>query len=143
MEEKEIYMKRRYGKKDESNQNMQPVSGYLIARRDAAEEEEKELLYKILGPVFFGKRAAKTDEELIQLFREKYGIDVRNDFYEGDEHFDEYMEAQNAIAEGYSIYGGSILFDDGGVADLAEQVWGHMEQEKKYGFRRINTMLEE
>ena len=142
-EEKEIYRKQSDRRKEERNQNIQPVSEYLIARRDATEEEQKELLFRVLGPVFFGEKAAKTDEELIQLFREKYGIDVLNDFYEGDEHFEEYVEAQNAIAEGYSIYGGSILFDDGGVANLAEQVWERMEQEKKYGFRRINTMLEE
>lgn len=151
MKEKSVYRKKvheknayeTYEKRKGSNQRSQPVSEYLIACRESTKEEQKELLYRILGPVFFGKKAARTDAELIRLFQEKYGIDVVNDFYEGDDHYEEYLEAQNAIAEGYSIYGGSITFADGGVADLAEQIWGRMEQEKKHEFRRINTMLEE
>ena len=131
------------GNSNRGKRKSQPVSEYLIACRETAEEDQKELLYRILGPVFFGEKAARTDKELIHLFWEKYGIDVLNDFYEGDDHYDEYIEAQNAIAEGYSIYGGSIAFEDDGLADLAEKVWDHMEREKHHKFRRINTMLEE
>ena len=40
---------------------------------------------------------------------------------EGDEHYEEYLEAQQAIAEGMSIYGGEIAFDDSVLAELAEQ----------------------
>lgn len=142
-EEKKKYVKQKYEKRNRNDRNMQPVSEYLIACRESTEEEQKELLYRILGPVFFGERAARTDQELIRLFQEKYGIDVLNDFYEGDDHYDEYVEAQNAIAEGYSIYGGSIAFEADGLADLAEKIWNHMELDKHHKFRRINTMLEE
>ena len=77
------------------------------------------------------------------MFQEKYGIDVQHDFVEGDEHYDEYLEAQQAIAEGMSIYGGEIGFGDSTLAELAEHVWAWMEEKDRNGFRRINTMLEE
>ena len=97
----------------------------------------------MMGPVFFGQKAAENDSELAELFRSRYGIDVQRDFYEGDEHYEEYLEAQQAIAEGMSIYGGEIAFDDSVLAELAERVWDIMEEKDRKGFRRINTMLEE
>ena len=120
-----------------------PSSYYLLARDDQTSERQKDLLYEVLGPVFFGKKEAESEEELAAFFRERYGIDVRNDFYEGDEHYDEYLEAQQAIAEGMSIYGGKIAFEDEAMAEFAEQIWEDMEAEDEKGFRRINTMLEE
>ncbi len=120
-----------------------PSSMYLIAKGDQLSERQKELLCEVLGPVFFGEKEAGSEEELAAFFREQYGIDVRNDFYEGDEHYEEYREAQQAIAEGLSIYGGRITFEDGTLAELAERLWKDMETEKGQGFRRINTMLEE
>ena len=53
------------------------------------------------------------------------------------------IEAGQAIAEGMSIYGGEIAFDDSVLAELAERVWDIMEEKDRKGFRRINTMLEE
>ena len=47
------------------------------------------------------------------------------------------------IAEGMSIYGGEIAFDDSVLAELADRVWDIMEEKDRKGFRRINTMLEE
>ena len=125
------------------NRGQSPESSYLIARGEETQEQQKELLYRVLGPVFFGKKAAGNLAELVELFREKYGIDVLEDFCEGDEHYEEYCEAQEAIAEGLSIYDGAIPFQECGVAELAEQVWGSMEEDEKGKFRRINTMLEE
>ena len=119
-----------------------PSSYFLLAEDEQTAQRQKDLLYEVLAPVFFGKKEAESEEELAAFFRERYGIDVRNDFYEGDEHYDEYLEAQQAIAEGMSIYGGKIAFEEGTLADLAEQIWEDMEEEDK-GFRRINTMLEE
>ena len=104
-----------------------PSSSYLLAESEEAAKRQKE---------------AGSEEELAAFFREKYGIDVHDDFYEGDEHYEEYREAQQAIAEGMSIYGGSIAFEDGTLAELAERIWADMETEES-GFRRINTMLEE
>lgn len=118
-------------------------SSYLIACDEKERERQKELLYKVMGPIFFGQKAAENDEELTELFRIRYGIDVRRDFYEGDEHYEEYLEAQRAIAEGMSIYGGEIAFEDSVLADLADRVWKVMEEKDRQGFRRINTMLEE
>ena len=118
-------------------------SSYLIACDETERERQKELLYKVMGPVFFGQKAAENDSELAELFRSRYGIDVQRDFYEGDEHYEEYLEAQQAIAEGMSIYGGEIAFDDSVLAELAERVWDIMEEKDRQGFRRINTMLEE
>ena len=120
-----------------------PSSRYLLAEDARSEERQKELLYEVLGPVFFGKKEAGSEEELAAFFREQYGIDVREDFYEGDEHYEEYCEAQQAIAEGMSIYGGRISFDNETLADLAEKLWEDMEEEEGGKFRRINTMLEE
>ena len=85
-------------------------SSYLIACDETERERQKELLYKVMGPVFFGQKAAENDSELAELFRSRYGIDVQRDFYEGDEHYEEYLEAQQAIAEGMSIYGGEIAW---------------------------------
>ena len=96
-------------------------SPYLIACDEQERERRKEWLYEILGPVFFGEKEAADAEELKQMFQEKYGIDVQHDFVEGDEHYDEYLEAQQAIAEGMSIYGGEIGFGDSTLAELAEQ----------------------
>ncbi len=118
-------------------------SSYLIACDEKERERQKELLCRVMEPVFFGQKAATNDTELEELFRSRYGIDVRRDFYEGDEHYEEYLEAQQAIAEGMSIYGGEIAFDDSVLADLAERVWKVMEEKDRQGFRRINTMLEE
>lgn len=118
-------------------------SAYLLARDEREEERQKELLYQVLGPVFFGEKAAANRKELIELFRVRYGIDVEHDFYEGDEHYEEYMEAQQAIAEGLSIYGGTIAFEDCVLAEYAEQLWDDMEKCESTRFRRINTMLEE
>ena len=118
-------------------------SSYLIACDETERERQKELLYKVMGPVFFGQKAAENDSELAELFRSRYGIDVQRDFYEGDEHYEEYLEAQQAIAEGMSIYGGEIAFDDSVLAELAERVWDIMEEKDRKGFRRINTMREE
>ena len=118
-------------------------SPYLIACDEQERERRKEWLYEILGPVFFGEKEAADAEELKQMFQEKYGIDVQHDFVEGDEHYDEYLEAQQAIAEGMSIYGGEIGFGDSTLAELAEHVWAWMEEKDRNGFRRINTMLEE
>ena len=119
--------------------------GDLYCIKDRAEEAKEYYASdaNYVWYLFIGDEAVRTDKELIHLFLEKYGIDVLNDFYEGDDHYDDYIEAQNAIAEGYSIYGGSIAFEDDGLADLAEKVWDHMEREKHHKFRRINTMLEE
>lgn len=120
-----------------------PESSYLIAREDIESERQKELLYQALGPVFFGRKQAGSEAELEQLFSRKYGIDVHNDFYEGDEHYEEYREASQAIAEGMSIYGGEIEFEDDALANLADRIWRDMERENCGRFRRINTMLEE
>lgn len=118
-------------------------SSYLIACDEKERERQKELLCRVMEPVFFGQKAAANDAELAELFRSRYGIDVRRDFYEGDEHYEEYLEAQQAIAEGMSIYGGEIAFDDSVLAELAECVWKVMEEKDRQSFRRINTMLEE
>lgn len=119
-----------------------PASTYLIARNDE-EEWQKELLYQVLGPVFFGKKEAADERGLAALFRARYGIDVGSDFYEGDEHFEEYQEAQQAIADGMSIYSGAIVFEDSVLAEYAEKIWDDLEKGDKNRFRRINTMLEE
>lgn len=121
----------------------QPSSRFLIAGYDSDRQRQMELLYEILGPVFFGEKRAETEQELDQYFRQNYSIDVKHDFYEGDEHYDEYLEAQQAIAEGMSIYGGSIAFEDSALAKLADRIWRDMEKKENGGFRRINTALEE
>lgn len=118
-------------------------SDYLIARDEQEEERQKEILYRVLGPVFFGEKGAGNWKELADLFRSLYGIDVEHDFLEGDEHYEEYQEARQAIAEGMNIYSGSIVFEDSVLAEYAEILWEDMEQEEKGRFRRINTMLEE
>ena len=82
-------------------------------------------------------------EELDAFYLSRYGIDVKRDFCEGDDHYEEYQEAVQAIAEGMTVYGGEIVFEDGMLAELAEEVWERMETGEKKGFRRINTMLEE
>lgn len=125
------------------SEEKQSASSYLIACDEKERERQKEFLYDVLGPVFFGKKAAADSGELAELFRTRYGIDVRNDFYEGDEHYEEFLEAQQAIAEGMSIYGGEIVFDDTALAELAERIWKMTEEKDRGGFRRINTMLEE
>lgn len=141
-----------YGEKDCSTsaedmagakEELRLSSAYLLAQNAQTEECQRDLLYDVLGPVFFGKKEAESQEELAALFRARYGIDVRHDFYEGDEHYEEYREAQQAIAEGMSIYGGRIVFEDCVLADLAEQVWEAMEKQNGTKFRRINTALEE
>ncbi|MCC8067363.1 MAG: hypothetical protein LIO94_09735 [Clostridiales bacterium] len=132
-------------KKDgQSTASKEPASSYLVAC-DAAElmEYQKQLLYDVLGPVFFGQKQAGSREELAELFQSRYGIDVQKDFCEGDEHYEEYWEAQQAIAEGMSIYGGKISFDDSILAELAGTIWEDLEKWDKHRFRRINTMLEE
>lgn len=118
-------------------------SGYLIAQRIQTEERKKELLYELLGPVFFGRKEAENEDELAAFFRRQYGIDVHGDFCEGDDHYEDYLEAQQAIAEGMAVYGGRIEFDENSLAELAEMIWSGMEKMKKDGFRRINTLLEE
>lgn len=129
---------------DESEDKWQmPSSSFLIAQSDCARQRQMEFLYRELGPVFFGERRAATQQELEQLFWRCYSIDVKNDFYEGDEHYEEYLEAQQAIAEGMSIYGGSIAFADSALAQLAERLWRDWEKQDRRGFRRINTALEE
>ena len=119
-----------------------PGSSYLIAQKNL-EVSQKELLYKILAPIFFGQKKAENTAELAALFLREYGIDVTGDFFEGDEHYEEYQEACQALAEGMSIYQGSISFDNCILAELADAVWGTMEKEGKQHFRRINTLLEE
>ena len=118
-------------------------SDYLIAQTAQTEECRKELLYEVLGPLFFGRRKAGNEEELAAFFIHRYGIDVHGDFCEGDEHYEDYLEAQQAIAEGLVVYGGRIAFDENSLAELAEKLWSSMEQIEKSGFRRINTLLEE
>lgn len=118
-------------------------SGYLLARDAQAEDGQKDLLYELLGPIFFGKKEAETEEELVAFFETQYGIDVRGDFCEGDEHYEEYQEAQQAIAEGLAVYGGSIEFEETALAELAQQLWDRLESQEKRSFRRINTLLEE
>ena len=41
------------------------------------------------------------------------------------------------------VYEGSIEFDENVLAELAEQLWDRMEQQRKSSFRKINTLLEE
>lgn len=118
-------------------------SAYLIACDEKERERRKESLYEVLSPVFFGEKEATDPETLRKLFQDQYGIDVQNDFVEGDEHYEEYLEAQQAISEGMSIYGGRIGFGDASLAELADKVWTRMEEKDQGGFRRINTMLEE
>lgn len=124
-------------------EEQKPASAYLLARDAKLEEKQKELLYEVLGPVFFGKKEAGSTKELAALFCDRYGIDVQKDFYEGDEHYEEYQEAKQAIAEGMSIYGGEIIFEDCAMAELAERVWEELEKMDGRKFRRINTALEE
>lgn len=119
-----------------------PGSSYLIAQKNL-EASQKELLYKILAPVFFGQKQAETLPELAVWFLQKYGIDVTKDFLEGDEHYEEYQEACQAISDGMSIYEGSISFDNCILAELADIVWENMERNEQGRFRRINTLLEE
>jgi hypothetical protein len=118
-------------------------SSYLIAQNRQVEEAEKELLYEVLGPVFFGKKEAENERELAVFFAKRYGIDVHGDFCEGDEHYEEYQEACQAISEGLSVYSGRIDFNENSMAELAEELWSGMEQIRKNSFRRINTLLEE
>lgn len=125
------------------NQKKRIGSSYLLAQDETEREAQKELLYEVLGPVFFGQKQAESEAELEQLFDRRYGVDVQNDFIEGDEHYEEFKEAQEAIAEGMSIYGGEIIFADSALAELAEQIWQDMERRNGGRFRRINTMLEE
>lgn len=132
-----------YEKSGEAEAEKEHSSDYLIARDEQEEERRKEALYRILGPVFFGKKEAQSWKELAELFRRRYGIDVEHDFFEGDEHYEEYQEAQQAIAEGMSIYSGSIIFEDSILAEYAERLWEDMEEKEHGRFRRINTMLEE
>ncbi|MCD7715735.1 MAG: hypothetical protein LUI39_04700 [Lachnospiraceae bacterium] len=121
-----------------------PGSRYLVACEESGlAEYQKQLLYDVLGPVFFGQKQAGSREELAELFKARYGIDVQKDFCEGDEHYDEYCEAQQAIAEGMSIYGGQIAFGDSVLAELAGTIWENLERQETHKFRRINTMLEE
>ncbi|MCD8105721.1 MAG: hypothetical protein LUF35_12170 [Lachnospiraceae bacterium] len=128
----------------EPAQRKAPVSSYLVAcEEDKLIEYQKQLLFEVLGPVFFGKKQAGSREELAELFRIRYGIDVQKDFCEGDDHFEEYREAQQAIAEGMSIYGGQIAFGDSVLAELAGLIWEDLEKQDGRRFRRINTMLEE
>lgn len=134
-----------YGKRQERPKGGgEPVksSTYLIAREESEVERQKQLLYEVLGPVFFGRQEARDPQGLAVLFRTRYGIDV-GDFYDGDEHYEEYQEACQAIAEGMSVYSGEIPFDDGALAVLAEHLWETLESQDKPRFRRINTMLEE
>lgn len=120
------------------------ASSYLIACSGSDTEScQKDLLYRTLGPVFFGRKQAADLAELADFFRRKYDIDVTGDFFEGDDHYEEYQEARQAISEGMTIYGGSISFDNCILADLADMVWDDMEREGKEKFRRINTLLEE
>lgn len=119
------------------------TSGYLIAQNEQEIRRQQQLLYEVLGPVFFGKEQAANQEELDVLFYRQYGVDVQNDFFEGDEHYEEYQEACQAIAEGMTIFSGEIAFEDSALAALAEQIWEDMEEKGNGGFRRINTMLEE
>lgn len=126
---------------DEAGRQGVPASSYLIACDRNTERRRQELLYEVLGPVFFGRREAASETELAELFVARYGIDVYHDFCDGDEHYEEYLEAQQAIAEGLCIYGGEIVFTDSAMAELAERIWRDMEE--RGGFRRINTMLEE
>ncbi|MCC8018040.1 MAG: hypothetical protein LIO39_05475 [Lachnospiraceae bacterium] len=122
----------------------EPASGYLVAcDENALVECQKQLLYDVLSPVFFGKKKAGSREELVELFQTRYGIDVREDFCEGDEHYEEYWEAQQALAEGMAIYGGEIAFGDSALAELAGMIWEGLEKQDGHKFRRINTMLEE
>ncbi|MCD7954997.1 MAG: hypothetical protein LUG93_04425 [Lachnospiraceae bacterium] len=121
-----------------------PVSSYLVAcEEDELREYQKQLLFDVLGPIFFGRKQAASREELAELFRARYGIDVDADFCEGDDHFEEYREAQEAIAEGMSIYAGQIAFGDSVLAELAGVIWEDLERQDGRRFRRINTMLEE
>ncbi len=122
--------------------NNRVTSSYLIAQVPS-EDIQKEILFRILGPVFFGQEQASDSDELAELFRDRYGINVDGDFIEGDEHYDEYIEAQQALAEGMHIYSGSIPFESCVLAELADVIWAGMEQTEKDGFRRINTLLEE
>ena len=117
-------------------------SSYLIAQKNL-EVSQKELLYKLLAPIFFGQKQAETLPELAAWFLQKYGIDVTKDFLEGDEHYEEYQEACQAISDGMSIYEGSISFDNCILAELADVVWENMERSEQGRFRRINTLLEE
>ncbi|MCD8335726.1 MAG: hypothetical protein LUD18_00340 [Lachnospiraceae bacterium] len=121
-----------------------PASDYLVACEEGELiEYQKQLLFDVLGPVFFGRKQAGSREELAQLFGVRYGIDVQKDFCEGDEHFEEFREAQEAIAEGMCIYGGQIVFGDCVLAEIAGTIWENLEKQDKHKFRRINTMLEE
>ena len=130
------------GRGPEEEKEFIPSSAYLIASAGNRKEHQQELLYEVLGPVFFGRRQAENQEELQQLFKSRYGIDVTHDFYEGDEHYEEYLEAQQAIADGMSIYTGEIAFEESMLARLAEHIWREMEKKDKQ-FRRINTALDE
>lgn len=137
MQDDKVWKKRNSAKKAVSPSG----SGYLIAR-GKSEEWQKELLYETLAPVFFGRKEAETEDELAEFFTQQYGIDVHGDFCEGDEHYEDYREAQQALSEGLAVYGGRIAFDENSLAELAEKLWSGMEQDKKE-FRRINTLLEE
>ncbi len=122
----------------------EPASTYLVACEEGKlMERQKQLLYDVLGPVFFGEKQAGTQEELEKLFLEKYGIDVHRDFYEGDEHYEEYCEALQAISSGLSIFMGRISFRESVLAELAGTIWENLESQEGERFRRINTMLEE
>ena len=46
-------------------------SSYLIACDEKERERQKELLYRVMGPVFFGQKAAENDAELAELFRSR------------------------------------------------------------------------
>ncbi len=121
-----------------------PSSGFLVACKDGEQSEMKrQLLLDVLSPVFFGEKRACTMEELEALFLDTYGIHVREDFCEGDDHYEEFLEAQQAIREGLSIYEGRIAFGDDVLADLAGTIWELFESQEGESFRRINTMLEE
>lgn len=88
----------------------QPSSRFLIARDESDRQRQMEVLCEVLGPVFFGEKRAETEQELEQYFIQNYSIDVKHDFYEGDEHYDEYIEAPAGNCGGDEYLRGKYCF---------------------------------
>ena len=118
-------------------------SSYIIAREEILSNEQKDKIIAFVEKQMLGRLIAKNKEELDKYFLENYYLDVNNENYKNNYHYDEYEKALNAINKGLCVYSDWVSFEcENFGADLLTSLWKELEALKDNKFVGIDTSLD-
>lgn len=111
-------------------------SSFVIAKKDAFTNEQKEKIVSYVENKLFGRKIASTKEELIRWIEEEEGEGFLDENGDADDSYYYYRLYKNALPlleKGLAIYQGWISFEnDRAVANIYNELWDELEDGKDF-----------